>query len=137
MYTGSCEAESTETGRMDACPSYVVRLARLCVPYSVPSSNIQLASCHPALDPTKLKARQFARTATATRKVDNSLWTETPAERQQRIADEVSGKKRRAVNAEDSVSPEEALAARKKQRRDEEIKRNVDEYTVWNAYHHV
>jgi hypothetical protein len=64
------------------------------------------------------------------KQADNSLWTETPAERQQRIADEVLGKRCRAANAEDKLSPEEALEAQKKRRRDEKIKNNVDEYTV-------
>ena len=44
------------------------------------------------LDPTKLKARQFSRGSGPVNnksKKDNSLWTETPAERQQRLADEV------------------------------------------------
>lgn len=64
-------------------------------------------------------------------KGDNSLWTETPAERQQRIADEVAGKKRRAVD----VANEEALgvgsSSKKRSKREEEsIKKGVDEYTV-------
>ena len=85
-----------------------------------------------ALDTTKLKPRQFARSAAPAKKVDNSLWTETPAERQQRIADEVSGKKRRAANAPDDAesTPEAALEARKKRKRDEEIKKNVEKHTV-------
>lgn len=81
------------------------------------------------LDPTKLKARQFSRSAApATKKVDNSLWTETPAERQQRLADEVSGKKRRAA---DTKVEEEVGNGKKKRRMDEElIRKGVDEYTV-------
>jgi hypothetical protein len=59
------------------------------------------------------------------------LWTETPAERQQRLADEVSGKKRKAVNAEDSISPEEALEAQKRQKRDEMIRHGVEHHTVY------
>src|ERR1700733_3917417 len=80
-----------------------------------------------ALDTTKLKARQFARSAAPAKKVDNSLWTETPAERQQRIADEVSGKKRRAANAPDEEPDPDAI---KKRRRDEEIRREVEAHTV-------
>ena len=80
-----------------------------------------------ALDPTKLKARQFARSAAPAKKVDNSLWTETPAERQQRIADEVSGKKRRAANAPDEEPDPDAI---KRRRRDEEIRREVEAHTV-------
>jgi Protein of unknown function (DUF3752) len=80
------------------------------------------------LDPSRLtKARQFSRSSAPLKQADNSLWTETPAERQQRLADEVSGKKRRAVNAE---PVEEAEDGKKKRRMDESIRRGVDEYTV-------
>lgn len=80
------------------------------------------------LDPSKLtKARQFSRSSAPQKNSDTSLWTETPAERQQRLADEVSGRKRRAVNAE---PVEEAIDGKKKRRMDEEIRRGVDEYTV-------
>ena len=84
------------------------------------------------LDPTKLKARQFSRGSgpvSSNNKSDNSLWTETPAERQQRLADEVSGKKRRVTD----VAPvdEDTTGANKRRKQDEErIKKNVDEYTV-------
>ncbi|KAI6146683.1 hypothetical protein BKA82DRAFT_4154798, partial [Pisolithus tinctorius] len=78
------------------------------------------------LDPTKLKARQFGRSSGQGRDVDSSLWTETPAERQQRLADEVSGRKRKAANAEPVEDPEDA---RKKKKRDEEIRRGVEEHT--------
>ncbi|KAF7363772.1 GPALPP motifs-containing protein [Mycena sanguinolenta] len=91
----------------------------------VPPSSSVLGN----LDPTKLKPRQFARTAAPSRDTDNTLWTETPAERQQRLADEVSGKKRRAVNSEDTVSAAEQLEIRKRQRIDEELRREVDEHT--------
>ncbi|PSR82983.1 hypothetical protein PHLCEN_2v5953 [Hermanssonia centrifuga] len=95
-----------------------------------PSSSDLLAS----IDPTKLtKGRQFARTAAPSRNVDNSLWTETPAERQQRLADEVAGKRRRAVNADPDAGDESKEAeSRKKRRRDEEIRKGVDEYTKKN-----
>ncbi|KAJ6501795.1 hypothetical protein DFH09DRAFT_1265297 [Mycena vulgaris] len=81
------------------------------------------------LDPTKLKARQFARSAAPSRSTDNTLWTETPAERQQRLADEVSGKKRRAANSGPAVSPAEELEARKRRRIDEELRAGVEEHT--------
>ncbi|KAJ6604103.1 hypothetical protein DFH09DRAFT_1300373 [Mycena vulgaris] len=52
--------------------------------------------CVPSpLAPTRLKARTFARSAAPSRSTDNTLWTETPAERRQRIAHEVSSKKYR------------------------------------------
>lgn len=90
------------------------------------------ADCGKDLDPSKMnKPRQFARSAApATKNTDNTLWTETPAERQQRLADEVSGKKRRKQNADAEISPEEALEARKKRKRDESIRTGVDEHTV-------
>lgn len=79
------------------------------------------------MDPTKLKARQFGRSAAPARDLDSSLWTETPAERQQRLADEVSGRKRRATNAEPEEDPDDA---KKRRRRDAEIRKGVDEHTV-------
>ncbi|KAF7969746.1 hypothetical protein HWV62_26110 [Athelia sp. TMB] len=88
-----------------------------------PSSSDLLGS----LDPTKLKARQFARSAAPAKKVDNSLWTETPAERQQRLADEVSGRKRRAANA--PAAEEEDGDAIKRRKLDAEIRRGVEEHT--------
>jgi len=95
-----------------------------------PSSSDLLGS----IDPTKLnKPRQFARTAAPSRDVDNSLWTETPAERQQRLADEVSGKKRRKVNADPDLGNEEEEAEKAKRRkRDDDVRRGVEEYTKKN-----
>ena len=78
-----------------------------------------------------MKARQFSRGSGPVgnnSKSDNSLWTETPAERQQRLADEVSGKKRRVT---DAPVDEDTTGANKRRKQDEErIKKNVDEYTV-------
>jgi hypothetical protein len=83
------------------------------------------------MDPTKLKPRQFRATAAPTVPTSNNLWTETPAERQQRIADEVSGKKRRAANADAGANADEDDAQRKlKKRKDEEIRREVEEHNV-------
>jgi hypothetical protein len=97
--------------------------------------NKTLLTCHKTyiinidLDPTKLKARQFSRgSGSVNSKTDNSLWTETPAERQQRLADEVSGKKRRVT---DAPVDEDTTGANKRRKQDEErIKKGVDEYTV-------
>ncbi|RPD58488.1 hypothetical protein L226DRAFT_606824 [Lentinus tigrinus ALCF2SS1-7] len=89
-----------------------------------PSSSDLLGS----IDPTKLtRPRQFARTAQPSRDADSSLWTETPAERQQRIADELAGKRRRAVD----VDPAEDAAAdaRKRRKYEEEVRRGVEEHT--------
>ncbi|KAI0719076.1 hypothetical protein C8T65DRAFT_759921 [Cerioporus squamosus] len=89
-----------------------------------PSSSDLLGS----IDPTKLtRPRKFAPTAKTSRDADNSLWTETPAERQQRIADEVAGKRRRAAD----VDPAEDTSAdaRKRRRYEEEVRRGVEEHT--------
>lgn len=64
----------------------------------------------------------------------NNLWTETPAERAQRVADEVAGRKRRAVDVDDAVSgggvnDQEGEVGRKR-RRDEGLKRVVEEHNV-------
>ncbi|KAJ7680703.1 hypothetical protein DFH06DRAFT_427041 [Mycena polygramma] len=93
----------------------------------VPPSSSVLGN----LDPTKLRPRQFSRTSAPSKTADNTLWTETPAERQLRLADEVSGKKRRVANAGDAVSAADELEARKRQRIDEELRpgRDVEEHT--------
>ena len=92
-----------------------------------PSAQVYILIYFTALNPTKLKARQFARSAAPAKKVDNSLWTETPAERQQRIVDEVSGKKRRAANAPDEEPDPDTV---KRIKRDQEIRREVEAHTV-------
>ncbi|KAH9947358.1 hypothetical protein B0H21DRAFT_739220 [Amylocystis lapponica] len=88
-----------------------------------PTSSDLLGS----IDPTKLtRPRQFARSAAPARDVDNSLWTETPAERQQRIADEVAGKRRRAA---DASAPEDDAETRKRRRHEAEIRHGVETHT--------
>ncbi len=55
-----------------------------------------------------------------------------PAERQQRLADEVMGKKRRVENADPDQEgdDEEATDGVKRRKREAELQRQVDEYTV-------
>ena len=76
------------------------------------------------------KARQFSRSTAPPKKIDNTLWTETPAERQQRLADAVMGKRRRTENAEDDGSGENAAEVRKRRKREAELQRQVEDYTV-------
>lgn len=92
--------------------------------------------CKDLGDPLKLKARQFSRGgSSASRSAPNNLWTETPAERQQRIADEVAGKKKRAANADpDADLHGNAEDNRRKRRRDEELRKVVEEHNVRFAY---
>jgi hypothetical protein len=57
-----------------------------------------------------------------------------PAERQQRLADEVMGKKRRVENADPDLDGEDADGlpedAHKRRKREAELQRQVEEYTV-------
>ncbi|KAI0307455.1 hypothetical protein B0F90DRAFT_1621668 [Multifurca ochricompacta] len=94
----------------------------------VPPSSSDLLS---TLDPTKLnKPRQFSRSTAPAKIVDNTLWTETPAEKQQRLADEVMGRKRRVENADpDAIQDDIDEEAHKRRRREAELQRQVDEYT--------
>lgn len=84
-----------------------------------------------ALDPTKLnKPRQFSRSTSTPKTVDNTLWTETPAEKQQRLADEVMGKRRRAENADPDQEGDEEEDGAKRRKREAELQRQVEEHTV-------
>ena len=86
-----------------------------------------------AIDPTRLnKGRKFAPTTNPNAgSTDTTLWTETPAERQQRLADELSGKKRRKENSEVPVDDgRSALEARKRQKIEGEIQNAVAEHNV-------
>ncbi|GBE78575.1 GPALPP motifs-containing protein [Sparassis crispa] len=90
-----------------------------------PSSSDLLGS----IDPSKLnRPRRFARSAAPARDVDSSLWTETPAERQQRVADEVAGKRRRAADV-DAVDVEGEGEMKKRRKHEEEVRRGVEEHT--------
>ena len=92
-----------------------------------------------ALDPTKLnKPRQFSRSTATPKVVDNTLWTETPAERQQRLADEVMGKKRRVENADPDLLEEDAGEdAHKRRKREAALQRQVEEFTVSLIIHYL
>jgi hypothetical protein len=89
-----------------------------------PSSSEALAS----LDPTKIKNRQFSR-ATGRDEVskDATLWTETPAERQKRLEDELSGKRKRVAN---STNEDEEESLRKRRKMQEELGKEIDEHNV-------
>jgi hypothetical protein len=88
----------------------------------------------PALDPKKLRqAKKAFSAATATDRdhaIDNTLWTETPVERQKRLAEEASGKRKRKANAEAELSKEEVAEKRRRREADEEMRRRLDEHTV-------
>ncbi|CAE6451482.1 unnamed protein product [Rhizoctonia solani] len=81
-----------------------------------------------SLDPTKLKSRQFSRSTNDKKSAASNLWTETPAERQQRLADEVSGKRKRAEEAAaqgvSATADDEDVAKRRK--RDRELRDQIE-----------
>jgi len=82
-----------------------------------------------SLDPTKLRARQFSKATEDKKALDNTLWTETPAERQARLADEVMGKRKRATAPAGAELGEAEEAERKRARqRDEEIKKHIRQH---------
>jgi len=98
----------------------------------VPPSKSDLLG---SIDPTRLnKGRKFAPTTNPhAGSTDTSLWTETPAERQQRLADELSGKKRRKENSEvPDDNGRGALEARKRQKTEYEIQKAVAEHNRKN-----
>jgi len=98
----------------------------------VPPSKSDLLG---SIDPTRLtKARKFAPNKNPNAgSTDTSLWTETPAERQQRLTDELSGKKRRKENSEiPDDGGRSALETRKRQKTEEEIQRAVAEHNRKN-----
>ncbi|KNZ51591.1 hypothetical protein VP01_3895g1 [Puccinia sorghi] len=88
-----------------------------------------------SVDPTKIKARGFKQTSkphasssgggstTATRTA-GSLWTETPDERRQRLADEAVGKRRRAE--EPGLDEHALLDHSKRAKRDALMRHQVD-----------
>ncbi|KAF5385557.1 hypothetical protein D9757_006741 [Collybiopsis confluens] len=90
------------------------------------------------LDPSKLnKPRQFARTTPVSHASSSndgsgrnsvpSLWTETPAERQQRLADEVMGRKRPANRV--GTAEEESLENKRRRLAEEDVRRGVEDHT--------
>ncbi|KAA1085465.1 hypothetical protein PGT21_008040 [Puccinia graminis f. sp. tritici] len=84
------------------------------------------------IDPTKIKARGFKQTSkphsssTDRQTSAGSLWTETPAERSQRLADEAIGKRRRAE--ETSQDDGDDLEASKRKKRDKLMRQQVEEH---------
>jgi len=60
--------------------------------------------------------------------VDNSIWTETPAQKYQRLADEAAGIKRH----KDPVKGEkdQSFETKSKRQRDEELKAQVERHSV-------
>ncbi|POY72273.1 hypothetical protein BMF94_4575 [Rhodotorula taiwanensis] len=94
----------------------------------VPPKEMDLLS---SMDTTKLKSRGFATGKAAQKAAGGStsegvnLWTETPAERQERLRDEMLGKKRKAENA---PAEEETDDERRKRMRDQQLREEVERH---------
>ena len=86
-----------------------------------------------AIDPTRMnKPRKFAPTTNPNAgSTDTTLWTETPAERQQRMADELAGKKRRKENSDIPDDHGRGVPeSLKRQKIDNEIQKAVADHNV-------
>ncbi|GAA6000718.1 GPALPP motifs-containing protein 1 [Rhodotorula paludigena] len=95
----------------------------------VPPKEMDLLS---SIDTTKLKSRGFAtgkaaQSASAAKSGPSTLWTETPAERQQRLEDEMLGRKRKAENA---PVEDESDDARRKRLRDLQLRAEVERHNA-------
>jgi hypothetical protein len=89
----------------------------------VPPSSGILAS----VDPLRKRPTTFSRT-TKEVDVDHSVWTETPQEKAQRLADEVAGIKRKKPGKE--VRGDEEIDRERKRLRDEQIREGIDKHNV-------
>ncbi|WVO18264.1 hypothetical protein L204_105975 [Cryptococcus depauperatus] len=91
----------------------------------VPPTSGPLSS----VDPLRKRPTTFSRSNAEPLEVDHSVWTETPAEKAQRIADEVAGiKRKKDKGGERLISEEEELEERRKRRREDQIKINLSQY---------
>ncbi|WVQ81589.1 hypothetical protein IAT38_003713 [Cryptococcus sp. DSM 104549] len=82
------------------------------------------------VDPLRKRPTTFSRSAAPSEAPDTTLWTETPAEKAQRIADEVAGVKRKKDKAgERVVTYEEEEEERRKRRREADIRSGVERHT--------
>ncbi|GAA5876850.1 hypothetical protein JCM16303_006308 [Sporobolomyces ruberrimus] len=97
----------------------------------VPPKEMNLMS---SMDPTKLKSRSFQSGPKAQKSTRQggmndgpNLWTETPAERQQRLEDEALGKKRKAENSVPQEEEDDEETRRKKSR-DRRLKEEVERH---------
>ncbi|KAL1410944.1 hypothetical protein Q8F55_001887 [Vanrija albida] len=91
----------------------------------VPPSSGSLSS----LDPTK-RPTSFNRTSKAAiTPEDQTVWTETPAQKAQRLADEVAGIKRKK-DARPDVDAEDEVERKRRRERDREIRKGVEKHNT-------
>lgn len=79
------------------------------------------------MDPLRKRPSTFNRTNKEA-EVDNTVWTETPAEKHQRLADEAAGIKRN--KAPKKGEKDETYESRGKRQREEEIRAEVERHNV-------
>ncbi|KAK6904527.1 hypothetical protein I204_06870 [Kwoniella mangroviensis CBS 8886] len=78
------------------------------------------------VDPLRKRPSTFSKSTREPESVDHSVWTETPAEKAQRIADEVAGIKRKKDKAGERImSFDEEQEERRKRRREEDIRNTL------------
>ncbi|WWC73289.1 uncharacterized protein I206_107255 [Kwoniella pini CBS 10737] len=82
-----------------------------------------------SVDPLRKRPTTFSKSTREPESVDHSVWTETPAEKAQRIADEVAGVKRKKDKAGERImSFDEEQEERRKRRREQEIKSTLQSH---------
>ncbi|MBW0470093.1 hypothetical protein O181_009808 [Austropuccinia psidii MF-1] len=96
----------------------------------LPPKELDLKS---SIDPTKLKSRGFKQNSKPysssqdQQTCTGTLWTETPVERAQRLADEAIGKRRRAEDVT-KTNDEDDLEKVKRKKRDKVIRNQVEQH---------
>lgn len=93
----------------------------------VPPTSGILAS---AVDPLRKRPTTFSRN-TQEVEIDSTVWTETPLEKAQRLADEVAGIKRKKPSTSGQGGGHESG---RKRMRDEEIRASVDRHNVSHEF---
>jgi hypothetical protein len=85
------------------------------------------------VDPLRKRPTTFNRSSKEV-VVDNTMWTETPAQKQQRMADEAAGVKRQ----KDPIKGEkdQSFESKGKRQRDEELKAQVERHSVGPIFLH-
>jgi hypothetical protein len=119
---------------MDAQATHLIGPYEQCVCCSFHSIQLLLNEASD-IDTTKIirGGRRFnasSKAPTQSSSTASTLWTETPAERQQRLADEIAGKRRRTENAEPEAEKGEELERAKRRRAEETVRADVDKHTV-------
>ncbi|WVR09220.1 hypothetical protein IAU60_006283 [Kwoniella sp. DSM 27419] len=83
------------------------------------------------VDPLRKRPTTFSKSTTDKSETDHTLWTETPAEKAQRLADEVAGIKRKKDKAGERImSYEEEQEERRKRKREAEIAQEVNKHNT-------